>query len=196
MRKSHVIVCALTLLLCAHASASPVTYTVISTASGSLGGTPFTDQQVTFTTTADTANVIAPPGFPALVLGTPPAIQVTGFAPTTATDQFWVFCNQSDPRAGLYSSTNGAFIIYNDSAAFAGYDLTTSIGPVSGVPTINNGVTAPTAAGLFTFTSMSAVSFQAVVVPEPATLTLLAFSLIPCTARARSDDRPSSETRT
>jgi hypothetical protein len=170
-------------MLCSVASAAPVTYTVVSTASGSLGGTAFTDQQVTFTTTADTDNIMA--GFTSLVLATPPTIEVTGFAPATALDQFWVFSNPNGPRTGLYSSTNGSFIIYDTSPLFAGYDLTTSIGPISGVPTINSDVTAPTTLGTFTFTSMSAVSFQAVV-PEPGSLiTLSACSLFACVRRGR-----------
>src|SRR5579862_1176439 len=59
--KSLVAILAVTYILGGVASAAPITYTETLTASGTLGGTTFTDALVTVTLTGDTSNVTAGP---------------------------------------------------------------------------------------------------------------------------------------
>ena len=158
------------------ASAGPITYTEQFVGSGSLNGVSFTNAQVTITAPGDTSTVVnLGGGLFDNIVGTT-TLNVSGFGPATFTDTIAVFDNHADSRAG-FADTMSVDIMNTANAAFASYDLTTSIGPLSGSPAFNPNTFFPTTLGNFNVNSVSGDStFTAStgdVVPEPATLTLL-----------------------
>ncbi len=164
-----------------HARASLMTYTETVTASGSLGSTTFTDATITFTQTADTANVVTNPiSHSKKVVDTTATLVITGgdlASPLTAsfTSATTTFCNPSG-SGGLLGRQVGPFnidILVLSNPAFATYDLTTPLGPISGPSGINGGLAvATTTAGDLTLDEAGTVTFQAV--PEPSSLALAA----------------------
>jgi hypothetical protein len=157
-----------------------ITYTEIFTASGTLGTHTFTDAMVTITGTGDTAN--ASGGVNVL---TTASVSVAGISGTgTFNDSIAAFAtgnNKQGGTAGFADVTSGGMsIVVTANTAFASYDLTTSIGPVSGSNLdISIGSLSTSAGGFsFQFDSMDLLSsFTATLAttatPEPASLTLL-----------------------
>jgi hypothetical protein len=202
------------------AHAAPITYVQTGTASGMLGATSFTDVFVTVTLTGDTDNVV-PELFESFnclfcyVNEGIVTIDILGVGTATVTDPtaVWVFGQPVDidddpatpelpgvvigtlddpPLTHSFTGIGGT-----GSMALLGYDLTTSIGPVSSA--ILGGVGYPpslflnTNLGVLTFaenlTSDSDGTFTATVgvaeVPEPATLFLFGSGIAAFAARAR-----------
>jgi len=88
-----------------------------------------------------------------------------------------VFSDEAIPWGGFADST-GLVILATRNAAFSAYDLTTSIGPVTGTGVINSTDTFSTNEGSFSFTSVTGnATFTATVVPEPATVALFGLGL-------------------
>jgi hypothetical protein len=158
-------------------SAGPIVYTVQTTASGSLGGTPFSNALVTVSFTGDTSNVTGGGGFFTNTVGTA-TVNVAGLGTATFTDSMEAFVNQTfvPPAAGIADTTIGGSVLDTFNAAFATYDLRSFIGPLSGAPFINPGESFPTNRGGFILNSAGNSTFQAAspTVPEPSTLALLA----------------------
>ena len=74
------------------ALASPITYTMTATASGTFAGTPFANAAITVTSVADTSQVFTtlPPDAVYDVFPSSSSISIAGFATATFTDQtFW-----------------------------------------------------------------------------------------------------------
>jgi hypothetical protein len=158
------------------AQAGLITYTETAIASGSLGGTPFTNAEVTLTAVADTTNITG--SFPFLsVPNNSTTVAVAGISGTaTFTDSIITFDNQATHIAGIEDISKSLNILDVTNAAFATYNLATPIGPLSGAPVINPGVMFPTTAGIFEITAISdTATFQAgagTAVPEPSSLML------------------------
>ena len=136
--------CALVLSGACFLQAEPITYTFTTTATGTFGGTPFTDAAVTVTSNADTSGVVSYlsgteifDNFP-----TSTTLNIAGFAPATFTDPtFWEDPNESgDIIFGIVDASTG-FAFCTDCHALLGitalgsglesYDLESSFGPVS-----------------------------------------------------------------
>ena len=169
-------VCAAVAFAGGAARATPITYTLSGTASGSLNGTAFTGALFGVTFVSDTANVT---DVTATIART--AIQTgvsftVGASSGTFTDPLYVFDNREGPSAGF---TRGAGdILTLGDVGFGTYNMRTGFDPTVSATVVNNAVTAiPTSAGALTFTSVSAPAFRAVlgqsVVPEAGTLGLL-----------------------
>jgi hypothetical protein len=202
------------------AHAAPVTYVQTGTASGILGATSFTNAFVTVTVTGDTTNVV-PELFGSfncpfcfVNVGTT-TVEIPGIGTATVTDPtaIWVFGQPVDidddpttpelpaavigtvddpPALDSFTGLGGT-----GAMALLGYDLTTSIGPISSA--LLGGVGYPTelfvntTLGALTFTSNLSSdetgTFTATVelaqVPEPTSLLLFGSGVAAFAARAR-----------
>ena len=154
--------------------AEMITYTDTFTASGTLGTQTFTNAKVTITGTGDTANIVSS----GLNIFNPVTATVTiaGIGTATFTDSISAEDQQGFSHADFADeSTLGHLVISTSNSVFATYDLTSSIGPISGSSTsFPQGF--GTDGGTLTFTSFSDSTFTATLstaTPEPASLTLL-----------------------
>jgi hypothetical protein len=163
------ILVAITSVLCvANAKASPITYTESATVIGSLNGVSFTGELLTLTGTGDTANVSLQPPFTNIFINDPitATFSLAGVGSGTFLGDSSVFDNQN-PRPGVGFLSGGTAVLDTLNVAFASYDLTTSIGPITGSPLLNPGIEFPTSLGALILTSSSDVTFTASV-PLPA----------------------------
>lgn len=168
--------------LASRADATPITYTEIVTASGSLGGTAYTNALVTLIATGDTTGIVSTGP---ITLATPVSVTVTITAagldgPFTFTDPYVVF--RSGGLAGIARGTpaaRGSDLLNVTNSVFNTYDLATSIGPISGTPSFNATTGFATNAGTFFINSVAGnatfqAALQATPIPEPSSLALLA----------------------
>jgi hypothetical protein len=159
--------------------AVPITYTEKAIGSGSLGGVPFTNADVVLTTNGDTVN-IGPSG-PGANFG-PTTVGVSGGIPASFVNTAGVLASALlGPRPGQVPWVSfyeqrpegagflGSPILGTYSAAFATYQLATSIGPISGATRFfSGGMSFPTTNGDFILTSVAATStFTATAVGDP-----------------------------
>ena len=176
----------------------PVTYMETATISGSLNGVDFLDAQITITGSGDTANITH--GMPCCFanrLGVSTVIfDLTGFGTGTFTDLVGVVVNQTNtggipgaPETGISGAgfsdfTSNFLILWTLDPAFASWDLSIDIGPVTNAGFCNcnpaANISFPTSLGLLhisatdpTFTA----DVAATPVPEPASLALFAIGL-------------------
>ncbi len=162
--------------------ASPITYTVEGTATGTLGTNAFIDALVTVTFTGDTSNVVNQGGgFFSNSIGTA-TVTVAGVGTATFTDSMQAFVNQTygpPAAAGIGDITQGGSVFDTLNTQFATYDLTTPLGPVSGGSFIRPDLSFNTTLGLFNLSLSQSSTFTATtaVVPEPATLALFGLGL-------------------
>ncbi|MBZ5678369.1 MAG: PEP-CTERM sorting domain-containing protein [Acidobacteriia bacterium] len=177
--------------------AAPITYIESGLASGTIGGSTFTNALVQVTVTGDTANVVPIfGGFVFANVSSATTVFITGIGTATVTDPNavysvptpvaidtgfpvlpYVVIGTLDSPPALESFTG---IGAQGDNALLGYDLTTAIGPITGSP---GGVGYPT--GLFVNTNLGHLSFTAnitptaqgtftaTLVPEPMSLLLL-----------------------
>jgi hypothetical protein len=149
------------------AFAVPITYTEEATATGSLGGTPFSGT-VLLTMDNDTTNVAGGPVF--VNIGTV-TLDVAGFAPATFTDATQAVSNQTDADGGFGDNTENLAILFTSSNSFSTYDLKSAFGPVLGPAAFNPGASFPTTDGLFVLDSVpNSVTFTATTAAVPAPL--------------------------
>lgn len=176
------------------AHATPITYTLQTTASGQLGSASFTDALVTITVDGDTANVATSDRGVLFNPGTGGAdLTITGFAPTAFTAPITIFNDGFFVSIANSASLN---LIAEGSNAFASYDLNSAIGPLTAPIAVNqlfgSELSTATAAGNFFLTSDSGDStFTATLdstvspVPEPSTLCLLGIGTLVMLGAAR-----------
>src|SRR5580658_3737068 len=111
------------------AHAGSITYTISATASGSLDGTPFTNELVTLTMNADTSSVTGGSGF--FSIDGTVSLNVAATGSGTFTDAMEVFDSQGFPAAGFGDVTASASVLDTIDSAFATYALITAIGPIT-----------------------------------------------------------------
>jgi hypothetical protein len=153
--------------------AETITYTETATISGALNGVFFFNDLLTLTGTADPANITISSGvfFNQLSL----SFSVAGVGGGTFTDTTSVVANPGSTRAGFSDITADSLIFFTtDNPAFSSFDLSTSIGPITGSPVFNVTLQGTTVGPLLIESSGDA-TFTAVAsgVPEPSTWAML-----------------------
>ena len=159
---------ALGALLVGIACANPLTITITGAGSGTLGSTRFTNVTFKFVMTGDTGMLVNPTCCPndiETAQGSPTTFSITGIGSGTLMDTQVVFIDPSG-TAGLAHANDGDMIDL-DNAAFAGYQLNKSLGPVTGTPFIG-GAAFNTSAGVLMVSSASTVTFTFTVSAAPA----------------------------
>jgi hypothetical protein len=163
----------------ARSRAGTITYMETVDASGSLGSSTFSNALVTLTFVGDTANITNPSA--GIFRNSPgtATVMVNGMtAALSAAQGLDVFVNQTDGTAGIETS---ATILTVQNSALNNYDLTGSIGPVTGTAGGSTNTPFGTSAGDLVITSFtSQATFQAIVsasVPEPAGLLLMGLGI-------------------
>jgi hypothetical protein len=176
-------------LAAASATAAPITYRTTATATGTLGGTPFTDALVTITGIGDTTSVTCVVDY--CETGTLDAmVSVAGIGTADFTIDVRLFAAWGVDAVGFFD--NAQFDILDTfNPALAGYDLQSPFGPVTGESAINSDDSYATTLGLLLLTSAGDSTFEAFSpVPEPATLGTLGFALASLAALRRRRARP------
>jgi hypothetical protein len=169
------------LLYVAPAHATPITYTVTGTATGTFGLSAFTNALVTVTLVGDT-------GFIGADIGRA-TVNVAGLGTAAFTDTMVVTDNAGNPSVQISDVTSNRLTFGTMAPAFATYDLRGPIGPIVGTSLMNGPFTLfPTTVGTFDLASVSgnASTFTATTaasVPEPASLWLLGIGLLIASAR-------------
>jgi hypothetical protein len=172
------------------AHASPITYTVSGVASGSLGGSSFTDALVTITMTSDTTTVT--PYEPSLPSNTgTTTVSVAGIGDGTLTNTLYVLDVTASPSSAAgFEDLTTDFVFAVLDTGFAGYSLGTSFGPLTGVADATHGITTPTTegeleidatSGDFTFTAVEPPAAT----PEPSSFALLGTGVLGLAGVAR-----------
>jgi hypothetical protein len=163
------------------ALADGVTYTETDVATGSLGGTSFSDALVTITLLGDTSTSTTGI-FGALEVFGPATVTVDGIGTASFTDSLAAFDTSIFGAAGILDSSLGPYgldVLDTIDPTFGTYDLTTDVGPISGFSLFNADSGFATTDGNFVLTSDSGTStFSALTaVPEPCSLSLIGVGL-------------------
>jgi hypothetical protein len=129
-----VLLAGLAVLFCGarQASAAGITYSESSTASGSIGGTTFSNELVTVTFVGNTSNIFAlAPGLWFNNVGTA-TVTIGGLGTFSFTDAIEAFDNQSGAAGIAHASQLGGPVIFDTlNSAFATYALATALGPLT-----------------------------------------------------------------
>ena len=181
------------------AHATPITYTLSTTASGELGGVSFTDALVTIAVFSDTADVTSGAGY-IYNPGTGGAnLSIAGFSPTTFSSSMDVFYLYGGSYYVGIEDELGPFLFAEVNNGFAGYGLTSALGPLTGATNQDFGtnIDTPTAAGNFFLTSDSGdTTFTATLdstaspTPEPSTICLFGTGALVMLGTARRRLKP------
>jgi hypothetical protein len=178
--------------------AGPITYTITTTATGTLGASPFTNAGVTLTLAGNTSAVMAGPGSLNNFLVNPgtATVNIAGLGTATLTGSIEILSTfnsllsgQSAVVIGQLDNPGGTSvtgILWTFSPTFLGYQLQTPLGPVSGSGGVANQGPADgffsTTAGNLQFAAgqgggAGRSSFIAAAVPEPETQALAIIGL-------------------
>lgn len=149
---------------------APITYIEQARASGTLGARTFTNALITIVLDGDTGTVTERPGVFANAVGIF-TINVSGIGTATFTDNMVVFDNQLfDPPAAGFGLLAGGSVLDTFNTILGSYDLTTSIGPISGASFIRPDLVFGTTLGNLNIASAGDSTFTATTVPEPSSL--------------------------
>ena len=167
--------------------ATPIEFIHTGTGSGTIGATSFTNAAFTITEFSDTSSRQSCGGGCFFIDDAVATIAISGVGTFTFLTGTRTFVNQAISLIGFSRAGAGGLDLFNGpaNAVFATYDLTTSLGPISGTASLLQWLVSPvlTSGGQLIFANgTSDATFTAITnithVPEPATLLLLAIGLI------------------
>ncbi len=176
-------------LCAAAAKGAAITITETQLGIGTFDGTAFNNLNVTITVTGDTSAIInSAPGF-FYILGTT-TVNVATLGTDTFTDSIGAFVSDNNDLAGVADFSLSSPILDTTNAAFATYQLTGSVGPLSGSPAGNPPQSFATLGGSLLLSSSDnsdhPSTFAATVAtPEPGTIALCAAGLVLIGSRLR-----------
>ncbi len=165
--------------------AGPITFTDLTTASGTIGSTPFTDAAITITGIGDTSNLQSfSGGF--FINDNSASIMITGVGTFDFITATRFFVNNTGEIVGFSraGSTGLDLIDGPSNSAFSSWGMLTSIGPFTGPGTILQWQASPviTSGGTLVLDNATPnVTFSAQVgatTPEPGTFLLLATAVL------------------
>ena len=188
--------------------ASPITFTIATTATGTLGASHFTNASVVLTLTGDTSAVTAGPGLLSSYLIDPGTTTLTigGLGSASFTDSIEIVSSFSSPTffgqpptVVIVDTTNGGpgdptGILETISPTFLGYNLQSALGPISGTGSVANQGPVDgffsTTAGNLQFAAgqgngAGTSTFTATITPEPETFGLIAAGVAAILGRYR-----------
>jgi len=173
------------------AMAGTITFTISADGSGSLGGTAFSNELITFTQVTDTTDITTSCGYPCAPSVATNTVTIAGVGTVTMTGDTYFFDNAIN-LVGITDQPGDAFLAAEDSS-LGSYTMLASYGPVSFGPYNGSEILGePTSGGLLSVTSYSGeATFQAVLgtvaspTPEPSSFgfTLLGIGAIAVACR-------------
>jgi hypothetical protein len=173
------------MLLGSSALASTITYVETVTATGSLGGTAFTDSSLSFSMSTSTTSDIPGGGGSFFTNFGPLTVTVAGIGTATFSDSVQATLsftlNPMSTVFGFGDITNNFAILFTDVSGIVSYGGLTSFGPVFGDPVFNPGISFGTTDGSFILNETSGESSfaaTATAVPEPGSCAFLATGLL------------------
>jgi hypothetical protein len=170
-------------------AAESITYTMTGTLSGTLNGTPFFNKAFTFVFLGNTADITSPDPGVLLDEASSTSISIAGFSAGDFTEGIGVAAVPSAGRVGFAIPSNLDDSLVIENSGFDGWNLATSVGPFeeSGAALGSDGDFSTSLGTLVFFGGAENVSFSASVaaVPEPASVGLVAVSLLGIALRRR-----------
>lgn len=169
-----------------NAFSAAITFTLTGHGSGSIAGNPFSDVDFTVTATGDTANRQSLLGFAYFIDNDTASINISGIGDYTFSTATRFFVNNANNYVGFsHAGSLGADLFANQNAAFASWDMLSSIGPVTGTGVTLQWDFSPvvTSGGILLFaddySATDTRTFQAVLsaVPEPEIYAMLLIGL-------------------
>jgi hypothetical protein len=157
------------------AEASAIDYIFTGTGTGTLNGTAFSGS-FTVTEVGDTAGVAGPSGGEFTNVATTATFVSGSLSATLTGTTNEVIDNTAAPGFMGFAQFPAIAVEATVNSAFETYDLTTALPLTVGIPSVAP-ATFSTSAGDLDFTTITALNFQAVTVPEPASLILLGSAL-------------------
>ncbi len=174
------------LLAAGLAGASPITFTLSTSGSGSINGLDFTDGTLTFTAVADTVNIlngaktIGDTGNSTPSPSATYTVTIAGLGTWTLSDSVFFYDDRTTGVLGFADVNTNTDLLDISGAAFSTYDLKSALGPVSDPLANGTGsfTNIPTSIGALSFTGNSTnASFDAVTAPEPGSLGMMLIGL-------------------
>jgi hypothetical protein len=159
--------------------AAPIIYTETAQIFGFVNGVPISGKLLTLTAFGDTASIVWN-GTCCFFAPTPNvAFSVADVGSGIFTHAVGVVSNTVNGSTGFSDFSAGRAILFttNPAAFGANYDLSTSIGPITGTALYNSGFAFPTTVGDLVILSSGNSTFTATIVPLPAALWLLGSAL-------------------
>lgn len=158
-------------------NAAVLVTTIKGIANGGLGGQTFQEAAFTITATGETSQIQLPLAH-TYQLPVVASVTVEGIGSGTFTNPIVVTSNQPKSIAGFGDLVVDRSILFVKNDLFRFYNLQDSIGPLTGITPHNAGDQFPTTSGIFLLSNVLFASFEATLIPEPASLSLIGIAAV------------------